>query len=164
MFDRRSDYVTSGRLFTQTSNRQVVGFSAAGSEDDLVLLRANQRRDFTSRTIDRRPRLLTKAVNTRRVPKRLHYRSRHRVRDPRSDGRRGAVIQVNSHKSCQLRCEIRHLRGSLPQRSIKSTNWCDSMRTLRGWLSQDATAQWARKFFGRTQYELQIGRASWRER
>src|ERR1051326_8719901 len=101
MFDRRSDYVTSGRLFTQTSNRQVVGFSAAGSEDDLVLLRANQRRDFTSRTIDCRPRLLAKAVNTRRVAKRLHNGPRPRISDPRIDRGRSAVIQVNSAFSHQ---------------------------------------------------------------
>jgi hypothetical protein len=54
-----------------------------------------------------------------------------------------------------------HLNGSLPQRGTKITKGAffvesigASILPLRGWLSQDATAEQARKFFGRTQYEL----------
>src|ERR1043165_2956475 len=95
MFDRGSDYVTTLRSLAQTSNREVVGFSAAGSEDDLVLLRADQRCDFTSCTIDRCARLLAETMNARRVAKRLDDRARHRVRYARIDRCRGTVIQVN---------------------------------------------------------------------
>ena len=153
-----------GRRFAQASNREIVCFSAAGSEDDLVLLRADQRCYFASGPIDRRARLLTEAMNARRVAKRLNDCSRHRVRNARIDGRRSTMIQVNSafrHKSRQLRREMRHLNGSLPQRRAKITKGVffaaiisDSIPTLRGWLSQDATAKQGRTFFGRTQYEL----------
>jgi hypothetical protein len=74
------------------------------------------------------------------------------------------MIQVNSairHESRQLRREMRHLNGSLPQRGAKITKGVffvasigASIPPLRGWLSQDATAEPVRKFFGRTQYEL----------
>src|SRR5689334_5346957 len=98
MLNRGSNYVTAmrDRRLTQTSNREIVRFSAAGSEHDLVLLRANQRRDFASRTIDRRACLLSKPVHTRRVAERLHHCARHRIRDARIDRRRRAMIEINS--------------------------------------------------------------------
>src|SRR5215470_18600530 len=98
MLDRRSDYVpaVSRRSLAQTTDSEVVCFSAAGGKDDLVLLRANERRHFTPRAIDRGARLLAEAMDARCVAKRIDERARHHVRDARIDRCRGAMIQVNS--------------------------------------------------------------------
>src|SRR5215213_2958271 len=98
MFNRRSYYVTamSDRRLAQSTDRKVVSFSTPGSEDNLVLLRADERGHFTPRAIDRRACLLAKTVDTRRVAESVNHGTGHRCRDAGIDGRRGAIVQVNS--------------------------------------------------------------------
>jgi hypothetical protein len=98
MFNRRRDDmspVTNSR-FTQTANREVVRFSPTRRENNLILLRTNERRDLASRPIDCGTRLLSEPVHARRIAEILDDRARHRRRDTRVDRRGGAVIQVNS--------------------------------------------------------------------
>ena len=98
MFNGGSDDVApvSRRRFAQTPNREVVSFSAAGSEHDLVRLGADQGRDLATRAIDRCPSLLAERVNTGWISVSLGERSGHSRRHARVDRRRGAVIQVNA--------------------------------------------------------------------
>jgi hypothetical protein len=117
MLNRRRDDMSPVRRgsFPKPANGEVVCFSPAGGENDLILLRANQRRDLTPRAIHRRASLLPKAMDTRRIAEVLDHGASHRGRDSRVHRRRGAVIQVNSTDW------IRHLKGSLPQRGTKRT-------------------------------------------
>ena len=80
--------------FAKSANREVVCFSTAGSEDDLVRFRVDQSCHFATGTIDGGARLLAEAMDTRRVAVVFGQRAGHRGRDARVDGRRGAVIQV----------------------------------------------------------------------
>src|SRR6266852_7663312 len=85
MFDRRSDDVMTVRFggFTDAVNRKIVGFGAAGSENDFVGVRSDQRRDLSSRLVDSSTRFLTEQVNARRVTELLRQVRQHRLDDSR---------------------------------------------------------------------------------
>src|SRR5687767_11151986 len=97
MFNGGGNYVAPlcGRCFAKTANGEVVRFSAAGSEDDLVRFRADQSCYLPSSAIYCRARLLAETVHTGRVAVVFGQRTGHRRCDTRVDGRCGTVIQVN---------------------------------------------------------------------
>ena len=115
MLDRGSDDVTAmrGGRFAQTTNREVIRFSTAGREYDLVRFGVDQIGHFSPGAIDSAPRLLTKAVDAGGVPVRFRQRARHRCRNSGVDGRRRTVIEINpiSHlvSGPQLQSEWSHL-------------------------------------------------------
>ena len=68
---------------------------AAAGEDDLVRLRADQRRDLPARDLDRVVRRLAVRVRTRRVPPQFAKRMAHRVRHRGIHRRRRVVVEVD---------------------------------------------------------------------
>src|SRR6185503_19345742 len=115
MLNRRRDDVStvSECRFTEPANGEVVCFSPTRSEDDLILLRVGKCRDLATRAINCRASLLPVTMNARRIAEILDHGARHRRRDTWVDGRRGAVIQVNS--ACWHQIQLRwHLNRSLP--------------------------------------------------
>src|SRR5689334_9578649 len=77
MLDCRSDDVPAVRSLAQSTDCEVVCLCAAGSEDNLVLLCADQCGHFAPRAIDCRPRLLSKTVHARCVAEVLDQRTTH---------------------------------------------------------------------------------------
>src|SRR5712671_4588637 len=86
--------------FANPSNCQVVGFRAAGGEDNLVGAHADQTGDLAPRTVGSRARLLTEEMDTRGVAKLFRQIRQHRLDDPAIDWRGGTVIEIDfAHRS-----------------------------------------------------------------
>src|SRR5437899_1884987 len=97
MFDCGSNDMTPVGLscVANSLNRQIVRFSSAGGENDLVRARANQRRDLSPRAINRGARFLPERMDTRRVAESFAEVRQQRFYDARVDRRRRAVIEID---------------------------------------------------------------------
>lgn len=97
MFDGGSNYFRPPRLgFECGEDRGIIGFGAAGGEDDLVIeLRPQERLQLLPPLLHRRPNLRPEGVHRGGVPELLGEKRQHRINDPRIDPRRGVIIEVD---------------------------------------------------------------------
>src|SRR6185369_4810727 len=104
MFDAAGDNVPAVLLtsFANATKRQIVRLSAARSENDLVRPGVNERRHLTPGTIDSRPRVLAKLVNTRGVAEFIAQVRQHSLDYAVVDWRGSAVIEVNAQLTSVL--------------------------------------------------------------
>ena len=81
--------------FANAANCQVVGFGAAGGEDNLVRACADKDCDLPPCAIGGGPRFLTEQVDARSVAKFFRQVWQHRFDDPRVDRRGGTMIEID---------------------------------------------------------------------
>jgi hypothetical protein len=97
MFDGAGDDAAVAIALHDAADRHVAGFGAAAGEDDLVRLRADQRRDMAARGVDGVFGAAAQRVTGRRVAERVAQERQHGVEHIRRDRRGGVVIEIDRH-------------------------------------------------------------------
>ena len=93
--DRGHDVASIVASLGHASDGEVVRLGAAGGEDHLVLVTAEERRDLLARSRDRVSSAPAVDVPARGVAEVLAQVREHRVDDLRQDGRRRVVVEVD---------------------------------------------------------------------